>query len=127
MRRHLAVLFLLSSLACSSASQGPASTGSRDLLTADEIMASDAKLGTTYDVISRLRPDFLRMRGRMMLNAEATLISVRVNNSPLGTGIEGLREIPANTVLSIAHYNPVDAQQKFGLNNLAGLIDVKLK
>ncbi|HEX6910320.1 MAG TPA: hypothetical protein VF142_07990, partial [Longimicrobium sp.] len=72
---------------------GPA-RGDYNVLTRDQMTAVDA--GSLYDVVNRLRPRWLQVRGGQSMSGIPTDIMVFQNQTNLGTA-EVLRQLPANT------------------------------
>lgn len=97
----------------------------RDVITREEIeeRAPDAK--TAYDVIQRLRPQFLRTRpsGSMQNNAPVP-IKVYVDGSLRG-GTYVLRDLLSHAIVSITYFDGSDATTRFGTNHENGAILVK--
>lgn len=119
--KTMLALFLFST-ACASGSTGEARVPQpdRNVLTTSEIALSSGT--TAHDVISQLRPQFLRARGlsTLALPVPATAV-VYVDNMALG-GIEALRNIDAQTLLRIEYMNAADATTRFGTDHTAGAI-----
>jgi hypothetical protein len=133
--RSLYLLAVVASIACTPASTTSASstpgpvTGAahRDmnLITEDEIAASSGS--NAYDVVSRLRPNFLKTRGRNTIYASPNdYASVYVDDQSFGD-INSLRNIVANQVHEIRYYSASDAVTRFGTQTGQGVIDVKTK
>ena len=86
------MLVLLASgaaLGCASTQGSSGEEGSQDLLTREQIMATETT--NLYDAIRRLRPRWLQVRSTRSFNME-TLIAVLQNDMYLG-GAETLKEI----------------------------------
>jgi hypothetical protein len=101
------------------------------LLTADEIAASDAEGKTAYDMVSRLRPSWLRARGvRPRLPDTPTDSSefalVVVGRGPIGR-IQALRDIQANHVAELRYYDPTEGTGSYGERGGSGVIQVTMK
>ena len=97
-----------------------------DLITYEEIQAtSDAR--DAYDLVRRLRPNFLIVRatGSASPNRiKQTDILVYVNGAERGA-LETLRTIPAHAVLEIRKVSQADAVTQFGKDQ-NGVIMVKV-
>lgn len=97
----------------------------RDVITREEIRdrAPDAK--TAYDVIQRLRPQFLRTRqSGSIQNSAPVAIKVYVDGSLRG-GVLVLRELLAVGVVEITYYNGSDATTRYGTDHENGAIVVR--
>ena len=92
------------------------------IITADEIRSSE--LPTAYDVVLKLRPQFLNDRGRnTVANTSSAFPRVYLNGILYGH-IASLRDILASQVTEIRYYNAGEAQGKFGSGNLNGALAV---
>lgn len=92
------------------------------VITADEIRSSE--LPTAFDVVQKLRPQFLNDRGRnTVANSSSAYPRVYLNGILYGE-IGSLREILASQVTEIRYYNAGQAQGKFGSGNLSGALAV---
>lgn len=97
----------------------------RNLITREEIKerAPDAK--TAYDVVQRLRPQFLRTRPSGSVQSQATVpIKVYVDGSARA-GLLALREIQSINVVEIVYLSGPDATMEFGREHENGAIKVK--
>lgn len=94
------------------------------ILTQQEIAASGMG-GSAYDVISRLRPAFLRTRGETSVHPGPTTAypSVYLDGNPYGD-ITSLRNLDAINIAEIRLYQSWEAQTKFGLGNPNGVIAI---
>jgi hypothetical protein len=107
-------------------------TGDRDrnLIRADEI-ATVAEASTAYDVVSRLRPEFLRTRGPRSAAAgkltEQPTITVFLDGVESGPVERTLYLIPATEVFEIRLYRAADAVTKYGTRHTGGVIAVTTK
>lgn len=96
------------------------------LITEPEIVRSGAQ--TAYDVIKKLRANFLAVRGRTSLNAsdpqeQIPQPNVWLDGQYFGP-VNALKSIPANQVGSIRMYRSWEVAARFGPNNLGGVIEV---
>lgn len=129
MHRFLMVLAL--HLAISACGSGPAPSAGlglrRTLLTAEEIATAKGGAWTAYDVISRLRPEFLRSRGRSSLTTSdpATAV-VYVDEIRFGE-LNSLKTITADQILLIEYINAADATTRFGTDHTGGAILITTK
>ena len=96
-----------------------------DVITEAEIAALNAT--NAYDVIKKLRANFLTYRGRTSVtgssNADPT---VYVDDQAYGP-ISSLRNIPASHITSIRMYRSWEAMTKYGDGNMGGVIAVNTK
>ncbi len=127
--RMLALLAIAASLGCASATTGSGRAPSRaNIITAEDISAS-ALGGTAYDVIARLRPNFLISRGQTTIhNAQAASAYPNVYVEGVAYGdVNTLKNIDATQVGEIRLYQAWEAQTKFGLGNNAGVIAITIR
>lgn len=126
--RAVACLALLSVVTCHPAPNWdiPAvGTGSRDIITADEIAPTNA--ANAYEIIRKLRATFLSYRGATSLYSTSSpqptvyLDDMRYGPMPI------LATIPAQDVASIRLYRAWEATTKFGTGNMGGVIAVYTK
>ena len=98
-------------------------------LTVQEIAAFNTEGRTAYDVVSRLRPTWLRARGvepRVMASDSSEYALVVVDGHPLGR-IGALRDIQAYQLSDMRYYDPSEAGAKFAERGASGVIEVRLK
>src|SRR5687767_2336792 len=128
-RLVLAAAIVVAAAACSSAqnpSDAPRLRNSSVLLV-DEIEASRAPGWTAHDLITTLRPQFLRSRGVSSLRATApTTATVYVDGMRFGE-IESLRSLPALQILRVEYINASDATTRFGTDHVGGAILISTK
>ena len=111
-------------------------TYDRDVIIQAEIQdrARDAK--TAYDVVTRLRPHFLRERSSgtapgpvasryQTPQAERQPVQVYVNGGKTSAPNISLREINASSIIEIVYLNSADATTRFGTGHNNGAILVK--
>jgi hypothetical protein len=97
----------------------------RNVITREEIKerAPDAK--SAYDVIQRLRPQFLRTRPSGSVQSQNTVpIKVYVDGSAR-SGLNSLRDVLSLAVIEIIYLNGSDATLEFGREHENGAIKVK--
>lgn len=110
-------------------------TRDRAVITAEEM--ATIEVATAYDVVRRLRGDFLRPRGTVSRPSTrssgnqptqaAPSITVFVDGVESGPIERTLHLIPATEVAEIRLYRPVDAATKYGTRHNGGVIDVITK
>ncbi len=97
----------------------------RDLITAVEIEARAPDAKTAYDVVQRLRPQFLRTRASGSIqNKNPVPVQVYVDGSLRGT-VYVLRELISQGVIDITYLNGSDATTRFGTGHENGAIIVR--
>ena len=115
--------------ACASGGSSTASTSgpqrSRTQITAAEITATNAT--TLYEVVERLHPEWLSSRGPKTLGGATgqidTGVQVYIDTQAAGT-VEVLRQFPITSAALLKYYSAADAQTRFGLGNLNGVIQI---
>ena len=125
--RSVYMVALAFTLACASTggAGGSAPPPDRNLLTDDEI--ATISVASAYEAVERLRPLFLKTRGRSTINAGGSeYASVFVNGQFYGD-LPSLRNIVANEVREIRYFNGPDAVTKYGMRYGSGAIDVRIK
>jgi len=94
----------------------------RDLITQEEIDA--AQVATAYDVVQRLRPQWLRNRGGPVPDPDGSVeVRVYYNSQPMG-GVEALRDYTAGQVATLRYFDPINARTMYGPGNGRGVIVV---
>jgi hypothetical protein len=103
-------------------SSSPGSPDSQ-IITEEEVDA--ARAATAYEVIQKLRANFLSYRGETSLNRNNSqpFPTVYVDGMEFGQ-ITSLRTIPASQVSTIRLYRAWEAATKFGTGNMGGVIAV---
>ena len=113
-------------LGCASGSPGGiGETRRSQVLTQEEISASGVS-GNAFDIVTRLRPNFLVSRGPITLgNAQRTAMypNIYLDGIPFGD-INTLRNIDASQIAEIRLYQAGEAQTKFGVGNSNGVLAV---
>ena len=119
--RHFSLLLMV--IAVAAASCAPAGTGgtsrNRDVLTREEIRQTQA--GNVYEVVQRLRPQWLRPRTAGFVGSGE--ISVYVDDVRFGT-TESLQTVSAQTVEELRWIDAATATQRWGTGNASGAIAI---
>jgi hypothetical protein len=124
MARRALLLILASAVAACSTAGTAGTAGSRsprNIITAEDIASTP--VATAYDLVQRLRPDFLRTRGSNQVHNQA---QVYVDGIHLGA-LNTLRTIRAGEVLGIRYLNAVDATTRYGTGHPGGVIEVQTR
>ncbi len=132
-RQHFYVAALAAILGCATGTAGTSSssagTRSSSVLTAEQIAAFGVEGRSAYDLVSRLRPKWLVVRGVQSI-AQASdsteFALIMVDDHPVGR-ISALRDIQAYQVDGMRYYDVGEAGGKFGGRGASGVIEVKLK
>lgn len=123
----LAPLFLLAGCTTNKNS-GLGMSIQRDVITAEEIEASDgASTASAYDIVKRLRGNFLSYRGRTSLKGTSSPDPTVYLDDQIFGPISSLRNIPASQVAYIRLYRSWEATTKYGQGNMGGVIAVATK
>ena len=123
-RLRLSLLLAVTLTACVKASHSTQSV-QRDLITEEEIVASNAM--NAYDVVQKLRGNFLSDRGKTtILGRSPSKPTVFVDGIQFGE-IQSLRSISASVVQSIRLYRAYEAEQRYGNGVMGGVIEVTTK
>lgn len=124
MRPLVALLLITVTLPLAScagrASAGPPRAGP-NLITTAQLEAAQGDAHNLWQVIERLRPNWLVSRGATMRERIDPL--VYVDGTRFGE-VESLREIPLTGVLTILRVSPQDATLLYGTGHAGGIIAV---
>jgi len=86
-----------------------------------------AQVATAYQVVARLRPEWLHRRGRVSVrDPTAGAVVVYINAMRQG-GANALDAIVAETVLEMEYLNGQEATTRFGTGHGGGVILVRLR
>jgi len=125
-RRVLATA-MVAMTACASGGGASAAKQNPNVISTEEIIESSAS--NAYEVIQRLRPNFLRTRGAVhgtpgAANAmEMVDLVVYLNENRLG-GSDQLRQISTTDIREIRYFNSSEATTKWGTGHSAGAIQI---
>ena len=121
--RWVSALPLVVAIACSHPKLGPGENFDPQVITEDEIIASHA--ANAFDVIHKLRANFLTSRGQTSMNRTSanTYPTVYVDDQEFGP-ISTLASIPAAQISMIRLYRVSEANAKYGTHSLTGVIAI---
>jgi hypothetical protein len=121
------VLGAVAVMACASAGGGGTTVdaNSPNVITGDQIAASAQT--NAYDVVSRLRPNFLKSRGRTTVYGQGSdYATVFLDGQSYGD-LSSMRNIAASQISSIHFIRGTDAVTTHGMQYGAGVIDIRTK
>ena len=128
LRRSMITLVAGMTMACASSgakTSGSSPSANRATITDAELAASGTE--TAYDVIQRLRPEYLRpkpsQKGNFQGVTTAPPPAVIVNGQNSGE-LADLRRIPAISLSAIHYYTIEEAKRKFGMQYQGGAIEL---
>jgi hypothetical protein len=121
--RWVIALPLAITVGCSHPQLGPGEMFNSQVITEDEIIASRAS--NAFEVINKLRANFLNNRGETALNRNQSnpYPTVYVDDQEFGP-ISTLSSIPAAQISMIRLYRVSEANAKYGTHNLSGVIAI---
>ena len=121
--RWFVLLTLAIAVGCSHPQLGPGDVYNSQVITEDEIIASRAS--TAYEVIHKLRANFLTNRGETSLNRGQSnpYPTVYLDDQEFGP-ISSLSSIPAAQITMIRLYRVSEANAKYGSHNPSGVISI---
>jgi outer membrane receptor for ferrienterochelin and colicin len=124
--RSLLALASVIALACSPPRLGPGMVSNSQFITEDEIEASRAT--NAFEVIQKLRANFLSYRGETSLNKTQSTPypTVYLDGQEFGP-INTLRNIPASQIASIQLLRSWEATTKYGTGNMGGVIAISTR
>ena len=124
--RWVSVLPLVIAVACSHPKLGPGDVYDSQVITEDEIVASHGV--NAFEVIHKLRPNFLTSRGQTGLNRTTanTYPTIYLDDQEFGP-ISTLSSIPAAQIAIIRLYRVSEANAKYGTHSLTGVIAITTK
>jgi hypothetical protein len=122
MRSAIVPSAMLAILVSACAARAPATSnpvGDRNLLTQADLR--EHHFTTAYDAVQALRPIWLQARGATSLLGAQVQVVVYLNDTRLG-GIETLREVSIEAVVTIRHLDGLAATARWGLDHGEGAI-----
>lgn len=123
--RYALTLALVATIAsaCTTPRLGPGEVSNSQLITEDEVEGSRA--ATAYEVIQKLRANFLSYRGETSFDKTKSqpYPDVYLDGQEFGP-IQTLRTLPAAQISTIRLYRSWEATTKFGSGHMGGVIAV---
>ena len=119
-RHWLSAILIFAVVSC--AHPGAATGSNRKVITEEEILSTNAT--TAYDVIARLRAEYLRNRGPTSLVLASRAQAVVFLNEQLYGSIDTLKELRSSDLVEIRFYDGPDAITKFGSQYSGGVIQL---
>jgi hypothetical protein len=108
---------------CSAAAQNAPSRSERNVLTHEQLVATNSD--NLFDALEKLRPEWLTSRGpTSVTDATPTMPSVFMNGQMLGR-VEVLREIRVLDVGEARFWPAGQASARFGMGHPRGVIELK--
>jgi hypothetical protein len=100
----------------------PGTTRDPNVITAEDIQKSHTY--NAYDAVSMLRPGFLNTHGATTINGGDTgFPRVYLNHLFFGD-LQSLRTLDVHGIREIHFYNGTQAQTRFGMGNVSGVIEI---
>lgn len=99
--------------------------GSPDRIGREEILDRGSNDLTAMALIRRLRPGWLRARGRNSFTNESAMYPVVYIDEIRHGGLATLHQIPSAEILSMRFYNTADATTRWGTGHPSGVINVE--
>lgn len=121
--RSVIALAVVITAGCSHPRPSPGEGFNSQVITEDEIVASRAS--NAYEVIHKLRANFLTNRGQTSFNRNQSnpYPTVYIDDQEFGP-ISTLSSIPAAQISMIRLYRVSEANAKYGTHNLSGVIAI---
>jgi hypothetical protein len=125
MRKYFSILMAAAMMACASAGAGSASSHDSTVLTADQIAAT--RESNAYDAVNRLRPLWLKSRGKTSVNTGASeFATVFVDGQYFGD-LASLRQLLTAQIKQIKYLNGPNAVTRYGMQYGSGIIEVSTR
>jgi len=128
--RHLHMVALAVLIGCAgSGTRTPIAPRTATYLSAAEVAAAHAEVGSAYDAIARLRPNWLASHGMSTLDPrQGTEYAMVFIDGQQHGGLSTLRSIPASHVKDFRYYDVTQAGATFGLQaGTGGVIELRVK
>ena len=120
--KNLYLIALAGVVACATTGGPAVPPSDRNVITETELASVPAP--NLYDLIEKLRPNFLRSRGQTSLNTPGSeYAAVYVDGRPYGD-LRSLRTLIPSQVGEVHYYDAPSAAARFGMINATGVIDV---
>jgi hypothetical protein len=120
------LLLVLLVSACASGTGGTSAGGNPSQISTEQLRELDPEGLSAYQVVQRLRPNWLRTRATATFGAGASAPLPRgvMDGAPLGD-VSDLERIRANEVAGMDFLSASDATTRFGTNYPAGAVLVR--
>ena len=125
--RKLYLFALATVIACASSgtsASNPPHTD-RNVILANEL--ASVPQGNLFEVIQRLRPNFLRSRGESSIAIQGADYPTVYMDGRVYGDVGSLRQIVSSQVEAVRYYDAPSAQQRFGMISGSGVIEVTSK
>jgi hypothetical protein len=129
MKKLYASVAVFVALACGSAPT-PVVTGApghRDVIYAAEIESTNTAGMTVYDLVARLRPEYLRSRGVNSIRDTTPPTAIVYLDGTRYGSLDQMKSLSADRVLQIQYLSASSAQTRFGLDHTGGAILITSK
>jgi len=131
MQRAALAFICLMLAACGSVRAGSSPTGfagdKRNYISYEEIKATRSPGSTAWDLISQIRPNFLRTRGASSLRDLTPTGAVIYLDGVLYGKLESLKSLNIDDIREIEFINASDATTRFGTDHLGGAILIRTR
>lgn len=128
LRLSFVALLLMGAACASGGGAAGSSPPNRSIITESEIPSTGTE--SLYDLIQRLRPEFLRVRPNQTYTASASASApppaLVVNGQRYGE-FSDLRSMAANSVTMVRYYTIEQSKVKFGTQYSGGVIELVLR
>jgi len=125
--RSVASIVLAVTAACAAAAPPGTTSTNRAVITDAEIPTTGTE--SAYDMIQRLRPEYLRVKPTQSYTAGNTAApppSVFLNGQRIGE-LADLRQIPAPSLSGVRYYSIEEGKRKFGMQYGGGVIEISYR
>lgn len=126
MRSVAGLLLIVTLVGCSATSTKASSEprASRDVITREQI--ESLNVTDAWDVVQRLRSEYLRSRGQTSINRGPDLAVVYIDGVRRG-GPDALRGFRATEIQEIRFVTGTDATTRYGTDHGGGAIEIKTR
>lgn len=118
--RLLVVLLTVVSLHACASSGSRTAPKQRNLITAEEFATLNVM--DAYEVVEKLRPEFLRSRGVGSLRSRQPDLPVVYIDGVRAGGLGELRRVPRTVLAEISYLAAADATTRYGIDHVGGAI-----
>lgn len=117
MTRRALMAVMVASAACAGSAQPASDRPNRAVIVDSELPEGGTE--TVFDVVQRLRPEYLRQRPQ----GGSSVLAVFTHGQLLGDAGE-LKRIPVSSVKEVRYYTIEQAKNKFGMQYSGGVIEL---